>query len=343
MRTLALAALALAACANPVQKIPAGPDEVEAPGCDGGRLYGAPPPPYELTLEGQTYVIRNGQAWKSAGGGSGSLFTTLYDPNFASLFAVEGCQIFRFTDDKTQKFPVGKSFAADFEGAADLQGLINPDAGFTGFVLQSPAAQTVPDYVALRACLLLRTCGFKDNRLEVLAAAAFDGGVGLRATSLAPVPPMITAKASIESELVHFVRGDVVTIGAWFRAVEGVPFGLVDLESAYIDSAPGPRVLVSQGHLEVELKWGTKPRFKQVDPKPFPLGQWVRVEVEYRLEPDASGHVRLWQDGALLIDAPGQTLPLPNTILNSLELGITANNDGKAVLDVDGVRVSATR
>lgn len=340
MRSLG-ALLLLAACAAPPQPIPVGADEGEAPGCDGGRLYGAPPPPYAVTVNGQDYVVRAGKVWKPTGNGNGQPISTLYDPAFLTKqFVVEGCTIFRLSDDQTHRFPVAKTFTAGFENAADLQGLIGPDAGFTGFVLQSPKAPTVPDYVALRACLLLRTCGFKDNRLELLAAAGVDGGVGLRATSEAPVPPMITAKASIESELVHFVRGDVVTIGAWFRVVEGMPYGLVDLESAFLEQAPGPRVLIENGALEVELKWGDKPRFKQAAPAvPLPLGPWVRVEVEYRLEPDGNGHVRLWQDGALLIDAAGQTLPLPNTILNSLELGITANNAGKTVLDLDGVTV----
>ncbi len=332
--------LTLAGCASPSVVIPAGPDEVEAPGCDGGKLYGSPPPPYSLTLEGQRYIVRDGKVWKPTGAGTGTRVDTLYDPAFASMFSVEGCQIFRFTEDKSAKFPVSKTFAAEFEGTADLQGLIGLDAGFTAFVLQSPQAQTVADYVALRACLLRRTCDFKDNRLEVLAAAAHDGGFGLRATSVGPVGNMITAKASIESELVHFVRGDVVKLGAWFRVNEGRPYGLLDLESAILDLAPGPRILLEGDHLEVELKFAEKPRFKPTGTKPFPIGPWVRVEVEYRLEPDDSGQVRLWQDGELLIDAKGHTLPLPNTILNSLEVGITSNSVSKTVLDIDGLTVS---
>ena len=331
----------LFACSNPAVPIPSGPDEADAPGCDGGRLYGAPPPPYSIELEGQRYTVRNGKVWKPTTEGNGALVATLYDPAFASaLFSVEGCEIFRFSDDKTQKFPVSKSFATGFEGAADLQGLINPDAGFTSFTLQSPLAQTVPDYVALRTCLMLRTCDFKDNRLELLAAAAHDGGTGLRATSLGPVGNMITAKTSIDRELVHFIRGDRVKIGAWFRVNEGQPYGLIDLESAIVESAPGPRILLEGTHLEVELKFGTKPRFKANTPRPFPLGAWVHVEVEYQLQPDDTGEVRLWQDGELLIDAKGQTLPLPNTILNSLEVGITANSASRTVLDVDDLVVS---
>lgn len=328
-------------CSPSVVTIPAGPDEVPAPGCDGGKLYGEPPPPYSVTFDGTTYTVRNGQVWKPAGDGTGQLLATLYDPHFASMFELQGCTILRRNEDGSVKVPVGKTFVSGFENVVDVQGLIGPDAGFTGFVLQSPAAQTVPQYVALRSCLLSRTCDFKDNRLEVIADAAHDGVRGLRATSLGPVGQMVTAKASIESELVHFIRGDVVRLGAWFRAVEGVPYGLIDLESAILEVAPGPRVLIEGGHLEVELKFGDKPRFKQKTPVPFPLGTWVRVEVEYTLQPDATGRVRLWQDGALIIDATGQTLPLPNTILNSLELGITSNNLGRAVLDVDGVDVSA--
>ncbi len=318
-RILVLVALALAGCPIPSTPIPAGPDEVPAPGCDGGLLYGGPPPPYTLAFEGTTYTVRNGQVWKPTTAGNGQLLATLYDPHFAAMFSVEGCQIFRFTEDKSQKSPVGKSFTAEFENAADVQGLLGVDAGFTGFVLQSPQAPTVPDYVALRSCLLARTCSFKDNRLELLAAAAHDGVFGLRATSVGPTAAMQTAKASIESELVHFVRGDVVKLGAWYRVVEGQPYGLLDLESAIIDLAPGPRILLEGDHLEIELKFGEKPRYKQASPKPFPLGPWVRVEVEYRLEPDATGEIRLWQDGELIIDAKGRRClsPTPFSIHSS--------------------------
>lgn len=339
MRPLIFAVLAVLGCTPSSTPIPAGPDEVGAPGCDGGLLYGGPPPPYELSFEGQRYVVRSGKVWKPTTAGNGQLFATLYDPTFASMYSVEGCDIFRLADDKVTKFPVSKFFENGFEGAADVQGLISFDAGYTSFTLQSPQAPTIPDYVALRACLLLRTCTFKDNRLDVLAAAGHDGGVGLRATALAPTGNMITAKASIDRELVHFVRGDVVKIGAWFRVVEGKPFGLIDLEAAYVDQAPGPRVLLVGDHLEVELKFGEKPHFKPSVSRAFPIGPWVRVEVELELQPDATGSVRLWQDGELLIDTKGQTLPLPNTILNSLELGITANNEVKTVLDVDGISV----
>ncbi len=341
MRVLALVAVVGLGCASPTVTIPSGPDEGPSPGCDGGKLYGDPPPPYSISIDGQTFTVRNGQVWRPTGEGTGQLFATLYDPGFASRFEFQGCTILRRSDDGTLKVPVLKTFAAEFEAAADVQGLVGLDAGFTGFVLQSPAAQSIPEYVALRSCLLSRTCDFKDNRLEVVADAAHDGGRGLRATSLGPVGQMVTAKASIESELVHFIRGDVVRLGAWFRAVEGVPYGLIDLESAILESAPGPRILIEGGHLEVELKFADKPRFKQTSPVAFPLGAWVRVDVEFTLQPDATGRVRLWQDGALRIDATGQTLPLPNTILNSLEVGITSNNLGRAVLDVDGLTVSA--
>jgi hypothetical protein len=340
MRASLLFATMLAACSGGAQPIPVGPDEAAAPGCEGNLLYGDPPPPYELTVDGMPIVVRNGQAWMPEGEGTGIWMADLYDPDFARHYIVEGCAIYRISDDGSQRVAVGKERSSDFEGVPDFRALIDIENGFTAFVLQSPLAPTVADYVALRACFLDGTCEQRDNTLELTAEAAHDGAVGLRATSLPPTGEMVTAKASIESELVHFIRGDTVRMGAWYRRVSGTPYGLMDLESAWMLEAPGIRLLIEAGRLEVELKWANKPRFVQRAPIAFPADVWVRVEWEVHLEPDQTGSVRVWQDGELIIDELGQTLPLPNTILNSWELGITANNEGTSVLDVDGVTIS---
>ena len=46
----------------------------------------------------------------------------------------------------------------------------------------------------------------------------------------------------------------------------------------------------------------------------------------------------MWQDGRQVIDAAGRTLPLKDTILNSMEVGLSATQTD-AVLYVDDVRI----
>ena len=50
---------------------------------------------------------------------------------------------------------------------------------------------------------------------------------------VAPSRGMITAKASLTSSLMHFVKGDDVWFSGWFLVPEGasLPFTLADLES----------------------------------------------------------------------------------------------------------------
>jgi hypothetical protein len=74
---------------------------------------------------------------------------------------------------------------------------------------------------------------------------------------------MTCSKASLETGLAYFVRGDDFWYSAWYFIVGGQPLGLVDLESTYIDEGPGPRVLLSEtGAPRVELKWADKPTYR---------------------------------------------------------------------------------
>jgi hypothetical protein len=343
-----------------VDDLPAGPDEAIEITCPSNPLVGEPPPPYDVSLGGTTYTLRDGFAWvpdgcgwkKAEGQPDTGYYAPPYGADFASAYSVDGCDISRVADDGSL-VPVGKQFEAMFDAvegplACDLLG---PTYGFTTFTLQSPASPDIPDYIARRDCLCLGDCDFADNRLEVLAEAAHDGTRGIRATAVPPSEAMtavgFTSKASIETPLVHYVRGDEVTIRAWIRVQEGggVPYGLIDLESTWIDGAAGPRLLIEGGALEVELKFADRPRFWQPDPVPFPIGAWVDVQITYLLQPDDTGRVQVWQNGIQVIDAAGQTLPLPNTILSSLEIGITAHDGegGTAVLDVDSVTTTGKR
>lgn len=353
------------ACPNgpTIDQLPAGPDEQVEVQCAANPLVGEPPPPYSIVLGGTSYVVRNGFAWvpdgcdwrRAEGQAEGGLYSQPYGAHFAAAYSVQGCEISRVAEDGSL-VPVTKEFDGTFDALGAPPGpvvcdLLNPVDRFTSFTLQSPAAPEIPDYNALRDCLCEGTCAIVDNQLELLPDAAHDGPLGLRATAVPPTQAMRenghTSKSTIESTLVHIVRGDRVTIQAWVRiqAGGGVPYGILDLESTWLETGPGPRLLLEQGALEVELKYGDRPRFRQGAPVPFPIGAWVDVRVVYDVQPDESGHVQVWQDGLMVIDASGQTLPLPNTILNSLEVGITAyNGEGmSASVDVDSLVLRGTR
>ncbi len=61
-----------------------------------------------------------------------------------------------------------------------------------------------------------------------------------------------------------------------------------------------------------------------------------------RLDDGPDGTVRVRQNGVVVVEARGKTLPLPDSVLDSLELGITAT-DVATVVDVDDIDVSASR
>jgi hypothetical protein len=153
---------------------------------------------------------------------------------------------------------------------------------------------------------------------------------------------MVTSKASLDTELLHFKRGDRVHYSAWYRLDRELEWAtLMDLETTWIKGHPGPRIAISGGALQVELKWADKPRWKQAKPIKLPVNQWVHVETEYLLD-NHDGRVRVWQDGKLLIDGTGQTLPLEDSILNSMEVGLSATQTD-AVVCVDDVEIKRMR
>ncbi len=54
---------------------------------------------------------------------------------------------------------------------------------------------------------------------------------------------------------------------------------------------------------------------------------------------DVSGAVILWIDGEKVIEGEMQTLPLADTVLNSVEIGISATNE-ETILFVDDIIIS---
>jgi len=153
---------------------------------------------------------------------------------------------------------------------------------------------------------------------------------------------MVCAKASLETELLHFTKGDDVWFSGWFLIRAGHPLTLMDLESTWIAEGPGPRLIIEHGCLAVELKWADKPLYRQPESRrlPVPRGKWFRLRVHYVLSEAEDGVIEVWQDDQRIISAAGRNLPLADAILNRLEIGITATQEQATVL-VDDLEIGA--
>jgi hypothetical protein len=320
---------------------------------DRARTIAAPPESeIELTLghEGATYKLYRGDVY-TVGPEPGRLtfVERLYDPDFfaRNYAVVEGVPHKR--DPETGKlYPTRRAFKDDFENAAEVGDLIGPGRGWTSFTVQSPRAPTVPEYNALRQRLLGGRGDFLDNRVEVSRERARSGSSSLKCVSVPPSPGMVTAKASLSTSLLHFVKGDDVWASGWFLVPEGSspPFTLLDLESTWIKEHPGMRIVLDPpGHLMLELKWADKPKYRQAEGREvrFPVGKWVEVRLHLRLSDESDGLAELWQDGVKVVEGGGRTLPLAGTIYDDLEVGISAHSfgPGTAVLYVDDVAITA--
>lgn len=315
-----------------------------------------PAPPeseIELTLSdgGATYKIFRGDLYEVDPRADRLVFVeSLYDPDFfdKGYVVVDGVPNKR-DPDSGELHPTRRRFEEDFEGADSVGDLIGPRRGWTNFTLQSPRAPTVAEYNALRSRILRGEGDFLDNRIEIGRERAHSGSSSLKCVSEPPSRGMVTAKASLSTSLLHFVKGDDVWFSGWYLAPEGssLPFTLMDLESTWIKEHPGVRIMLDPpGHLMVELKWATKPKHRQAKGREvrFPTGRWVEIRLHLRLSEKSDGLVELWQDGDKIVEARGQTLPLAGAIYDNLEVGVSAHSFGpeSATLFVDDVGIAAT-
>ena len=332
VRVVAVTLVALAAVAGAALLRARGADEPLPPAAELEA--------HRLEVEGQPFSIVRGAAYRlDVAKGTWSFFRRLYDPDFlAKHYEVEGSRVYRRSPETGRRHEVSRRFTADFEGASTLADLVGERFGWTGVTLQSPRAKTVPDYVRLRQRILAGASDFLDNRVEPSGAEFHGGARSLRTLSVAPTADMVCAKASLETELLHFRRGDDFWFAGSYLVKGARPLTLMDLESTWIDQHPGMRIFCGDDGLTFELKWGAKPRWRPKTPVLFPLGRWVRVVAHVRLS-ERDGEVSLWQDGVLVTEGRGQTLPLADTIYNSLEVGISATGVASEVF-VDDVEVS---
>ncbi|MEY4484866.1 MAG: hypothetical protein RL693_2318 [Verrucomicrobiota bacterium] len=311
-----------------------------------------PPPDSEVEMNatdgGSTYKVYKGDIYRvNPWSGRWDFVKQFYDPDFYAKNYVERDGTTFRKADNGELVPVRKRFADDFEGTTRLADLMGLKRGWSTIELQSPKAPTVQDYVKLRQRLLKGDTDFLDNRIEPSGEVVHGGKTAVKAVSVSPNRGMVTAKASLSTELLHFVKGDDVWASLWcyVPAGSGMPATVLDLEMTWISEHPGMRIFITDGkYMALQLKSANHPYFRQPNGKEvrFPTGQWVHLKLHLKLSEKDDGIIELWQDGQKLIDTHGQTLVLAHTIYNSFEIGISAYNEqGKyATLYVDDVSIS---
>lgn len=275
---------------------------------------------------------------------------SVYDPKeFHNSYTTIENKVFRIAPDSEKRFEVLREFQENFDdlsvGSGSLKELVSENRLRWGsFTLQSPGAPTVGEYVELRKQLLTSERDFIDARIEVSAAQKRSGEKSLRCEVPPRTSDMITCKSSLSTPLVYFKDGDDFWYEAYYFVEGAFPLTLADLECEFVKNHPGIRLrFYENNQLGVELKALDKPQYKQTTDKPllFPSNQWVKVRAHFRLSA-FEGAVEVWQDDQKIIDTAGSTLPFPEAIYNSLEVGASAysETEGKSVVYVDDIRVS---
>jgi len=287
-------------------------------------------------------VTNSGEAYIQDDNGC-TFLVQYFTPGFDSIYIFSDSGLYIQTEEG-DLFPVTNSFFDDCENYDTFLDLMatsieDTDKHWNSFVLQSPLAQTVDEYVDLRACILNETCDFLDNRIDVVSDPVNASNTVIQLTSVAPSENMITAKSSIERTFNYFNKGMDLWFEAKYFIVSGMPFSFADFENSYFDQSPGPRIIVDGNALAIENKFGDKIEYIPLAAPEIPLGQWFTIKVHFQFSETNTGIIELWQDGVLLMSITGINLPLFNSIQNSLEVGVSSTSVG-CVLLVDDIRLS---
>lgn len=276
-----------------------------------------------VTAGGKTFKIVDGAAYEVQG--DQLVFVIqLYDKDFyANNYRQINGQLCRYVDDQ-HSYPVRTSMADSFENAATIRDLVTPARGWSSITLQGPKTPSVQQYVELRHRILAGG-NFLDNRIEPSASVYKTGKQSLRALAYPSSPFLPVSKASLECELLHLRKGEHFWLSGWFGIKQGYPGGLFDVESSFIVDYPGPRLLLDRNlKPRIELKWADKPTY--LSTASFPRNKGFHLKFHLLLS-DQDGKAELWLDGQKIINATGQTLPLADTVLDRLEIGIPANSE----------------
>lgn len=299
-------------------------------------------------------LVRDGRLFRvDTGTGRWHFHQKVYHPDeMLNSYVTEDDTIYRRDPESNQRAKVKRVMREDFEGTATgiggLRELIGETRGWGALTLQSPQAPNVPDYVALRNRILKGEAEFGDTYVAPDTTKSHSGSNALKCVAPPKSAGMVTCKASIASPLMYVRNGDDFWYRAWYYIEDSRPFTVMDLECEWIEQHSGMRLCVDEdGALWAELKALDKPRFMQEAKERtiVPMEKWFEVATHIHLSNlPSEGHVRIWQDGKLIVDCDGQTLPLESAIYSSLEIGISAHSYGnkKCTLWVDDVEVSNT-
>lgn len=288
-------------------------------------------------------IYSNGEAW-ILNEETCSFVANYFDPQYIEKnYLITDSVIYIRTDDG-DLFKTRNDFFENFETQNDFIDLIATSIADTGkfwtsFVLQSPLAPSVSDYVALRTCILNGTCDFLDNRIDLIQDPENLSNKLLQFSAVAPSANMVTSKCSFESALPYFPQNSDLWFEAKFNVRTNRPFSLVDFENNFFEESPGPRIVFRNNCLAVENKFGSKINYLQDNPIVFPIQTWVTVKIHLKFSSSSNGLIQLWQNGNLILNKSGITLPLSNSIQNSLEVGISATSEN-SILWVDDIRLS---
>ena len=279
---------------------------------------------YVLTTSGEIYIRKNDGC---------EFFMQYFDKDFLSKNYYFGDAIYTYSDDR-QLIKTRNHICDSFSTYTKFTDLFVTSAADTfklwyDFVLQSPAKPTVADYVQLRKCIMAQSCSFIDNRIDVADDPAGNFGKCMKCIAYAPTASMVCSKSSFETTILFADKGDEISYEADYYVDEGMPTTLVDFENKWFSEAPGIRLIFDQSqYLSAELKYGTKPYYRQDEAAriSFPKKQWVHVKAYFLLDEGSNGIVRVWQDGVKIIDTTGKTLPTSNSVQTNMEVGISATN-----------------
>lgn len=142
------------------------------------------------------------------------------------------------------------------------------------------------------------------------------------------------SKADIVKGGLFFREGDEIWIQVAVYVLSDpspVELFLLDIESTMYNGDPGRRIHVrSDGTLRVESKGEFHgPSLSQDDPPiPLPTDEWVELVLALDLSASDDGRIRLWQNSDLLIDERARTLKESRSVLDRLQIGLTANPSG---------------
>ena len=240
-----------------------------------------------------------------------------------------------------EAYPTFQDKYEDFEDATTFRDLLGLAPQWTSINLISPTTRTPEESNELRDCLIAQTCDFRDNRIDLVKDNFVSGETSLRFSAVSPTSDMVTSKSSMQSSLTHFENGEDLWFSGWFFVEQGMPYSIVDFENDHFLESPGPRVVIQDGKLAVELKFADKPVYQQfVDSEvDFPSNRWVNVKVHLVLSDTGAGKIEVWQDNIKVIDSFGRTSPTYNSVISKWEVGITAT-DQETVMYVDDVVLS---